>query len=72
MPKLKTQIHPRSKKPRIEEVAGIIHIYVAEVPVENKANNAAIKALAKFYNVAKTRVTLVAGQKSKHKTFEIK
>jgi hypothetical protein len=72
MPKIKAQIHPCSKKPRIEDVAGILHIYVAEMPVEDKANDAAIKALAKFYNIAKSRITLVGGQKSKQKTFEIK
>lgn len=71
MRKVKTQIHPRSKKPRIEEATDTLHIYISEMPIENKANDAAIKALAKFYSIAKSRITLVRGQKSKQKTFEI-
>jgi len=72
MRNIKAQIHPRSKKPRIEEVAGAFHIHISEMPVENKANDAAIKALSMFYGIAKSRIALVGGHKSKLKTFEIK
>jgi uncharacterized protein YggU (UPF0235/DUF167 family) len=71
MPKIKVQVHPRSKKPRIEEVNNTLHIYISEMPIENKANTAAIKALASFYHLAKSRIVLTAGHKSKNKTFKI-
>jgi uncharacterized protein YggU (UPF0235/DUF167 family) len=71
MPKIKVQVHPRSKKPRIEEINGVLHIYISEMPIENKANAAVIKALASLYHLAKSRITLTAGHKSKNKTFEI-
>ena len=39
--------------------------------LEGKANKAAVEFIAEFFAVAKTRVTLVSGEKSRHKIFEI-
>jgi len=64
--------HPNSKKPRIErDSSGTMHIYVSQPPLEGKANKAIAVALAKQFNVSKNSVTLVSGQKSKFKVFEI-
>jgi uncharacterized protein (TIGR00251 family) len=39
--------------------------------VEGKANKAAIEFLAKHFGIPRSRVTLVAGEKTRHKVFEL-
>lgn len=64
--------HPNSKKPRIEkDLLDALHVYVNQPPLEGKANNAVREALAKYYNVKKSNVILIIGEKSKNKVFEI-
>ncbi|MBI5530439.1 MAG: DUF167 domain-containing protein [Candidatus Doudnabacteria bacterium] len=66
------QVHPNSKKPRIEkDLFGELHIYVNQPPLEGKANKAVTESLAEHFKVSKSRVVLVRGEKSKKKTFEI-
>ncbi len=64
--------HPNSKKPRIEEdLFGTLHIYVNQPPLEGKANKAVIKILAEYFKLSKSKVTLIRGEKSKQKFFNI-
>ena len=46
-------------------------VSVKEAPVEGKANEAIVRALAEYFNVAKSQIRLVSGQSSKQKVFEI-
>ena len=39
--------------------------------IEGKANKAAVEFIAEHLGVSRSRVTLVAGEKSRHKVFEI-
>jgi uncharacterized protein (TIGR00251 family) len=65
-------VHPNSKKPRIEkDLLGSLHVYVNQPPLEGKANKAVIESLAEHFKVSKSRITLVRGEKSKLKTFEV-
>lgn len=64
--------HPNSKKPRIEkDLMGTLHVYVNKPPLENKANEAVLKDLAKYLEIKKNQLILISGEKSKTKTFEI-
>lgn len=64
--------HPNAKMPRIEkDLLGTIHVYVNKPPLEGKANNAIIDSLANHFNVKRSKVLLVSGDKSKNKIFEI-
>lgn len=47
-------------------------VSVKEAPVDGKANEAIIKALADYFDVPKSNITLISGQSSKQKVFEIK
>ncbi len=70
--KLKVIVHPNSKHPRIvADLFGTLHIYVHEPPLDNRANEAVIKALAKHFKVAKSSIKLVRGATSKIKYFEL-
>lgn len=64
--------HPNAKRPRVEEdLTGMLHVYVSAPPLEGKANKAVIEALAEYFKVKKSAVTLLSGHKSKNKKFEI-
>jgi uncharacterized protein (TIGR00251 family) len=64
--------HPNSKKPRIEkDLLDTLHVYVSEPPLEGKANNAIRESLADYFNVKKSAVLIVSGEKSKNKVFVI-
>jgi len=49
----------------------IYKVSVKEAPVAGQANEAIIKALAKYFAMAPARVKLITGQSSKQKVFEI-
>lgn len=73
MKKLKVLVHPNSKHPRIEiDMLEMTHIYVAEPPLEGRANEAVLLALSTHLKVRKNDIFLVSGHKSKIKHFEIK
>ena len=58
--------HPNSKKPRIEkDLFGQLHVYVSQPPLEGRANEAVILALADYFKVKKYQEQLVRGEISK-------
>ncbi len=70
--KISVVVHPNAKLPRIEkDLLQTLHVYVHEPPLEGKANRAVTEALAEYFHVKKYQVTLVRGEKSKIKVFEV-
>ena len=70
--KISVTVHPNSKKPRIiKNNSANLDVYVAQKAVDNQANLATIEALAKYFQVKKSAVNLVLGQKSKLKIYHI-
>ena len=66
-------VHPNAKKARIEtDLLEILHVYVHEPPLEGKANRATAEALALYFRVKKSDVTLLHGMKSKQKVFTVR
>jgi uncharacterized protein YggU (UPF0235/DUF167 family) len=49
----------------------IYKVSVKEAPVSGQANQAVIRALAEYFDIAPARVCLITGQTSKQKLFEI-
>ena len=39
--------------------------------IDGKANKAAIEFLADYFRIPRSRITLVAGEKTRHKVFEL-
>jgi uncharacterized protein len=59
---------------RIESLADgstLYRVYVATAPEDGKANKAVIKLLAGTLGIARSRLTILRGQKSRDKTFKI-
>lgn len=70
--KISVIAHPNAKKPRIEkDLLGVLHVYVNAPPLEGKANKAVIESLADYFQMKKSKIILISGQKSKNKIFEI-
>ena len=75
---------PNSKEEKVERIEAqgnlwqnkedslCLKVSVKEAPIEGKANDAVIKALAKYFDTSQTRITLLSGASSKNKVFEVK
>jgi len=50
---------------------GDLHVYVNQPALEGKANKAVAEALAEYFKVSKSKISLVRGDKSKQKTFDV-
>lgn len=66
-------VKPGSSKGPLVEVAddGAVTVFVRERAVEGRATEAAARALAAHFGVARTRVTLVSGATSRVKRFRV-
>ena len=75
---------PRSKVEKVERVGQptldlggkktelvVYKVSVKEPPVDGRANEAVVKALAKYFDVAISNVRLVSSETSRQKIFEI-
>ena len=69
--KISVKAHPRAKKIRVLKKSDTEYeVWVREAPDKGKANGAVIKALAEYFDTAKSRFKLISGQTSKLKVIE--
>jgi uncharacterized protein YggU (UPF0235/DUF167 family) len=57
---------------KVVDEAVVYKVSVKAAPVAGKANEAIIEVLAEYFDVAKSCISLITGQSSKQKVFEIK
>jgi uncharacterized protein YggU (UPF0235/DUF167 family) len=71
--KVNILIKPNSTKGPLVELQpdGSLTVYVKEVAIENKANEALIKVLSKYYNKPKSNIKIVRGFTGRNKIIEI-
>lgn len=66
------KVKPGSKREKVEQVSpNVLRVEVKEPPIEGRANEAVIRALAEKFGVAKSRIRLTHGAKGKEKIAEI-
>lgn len=66
------KIHPNSSINKIEKISeNCYSIYTVAQPHENKANEALIKILANYLDVAPSLITILKGHKAKTKIIKI-
>lgn len=69
---IKVKIVPGSSKNKIIGVYnGSLKITITTPPVEGKANKKCIAYLAKYFDVAKSKIEIISGQTSKNKLIKI-
>lgn len=70
--KLFIQVTPRAKRNAVKQLtAQHYKIWVTAAPEQGKANQAAIKLLAKHLDIAPSLLALRAGNTSRHKIVEV-
>lgn len=70
--KITVIVKPNSKKESVEElVDGGLRVSVKEPALEGKANTAAIRVVARHFNVSRSSVEIVSGLSSRRKVFDI-
>jgi uncharacterized protein len=66
------KLHPRAKKNAITgEVGDAFKLALTAPPVDGKANDACIDFFAKLLKVARSSVTIAAGQTSRNKVIRV-
>lgn len=66
------RVTPRSSKPGLKSItADHLELAVAAAPADGAANDQVRKLLAKLLGVAVSRVTLIRGQRSRNKSFQV-
>ncbi len=70
--RISVRAKPKSKKEFIKKInVASFTVAVTEAPEKGKANQAIIKALAKFLDVSASSVILISGKTLNQKVFEI-
>lgn len=70
--KLHVRVIPNARRTEVSgRREGELVLRLNAPAIEGKANKAAVEFIAKHLGVPRSRVTLVAGEKSRHKIFEI-
>ena len=71
--KISVRVKPNAKENRIEKTGDKqFLVRVKARPQKGQANRAVIEVMAEYFGVAKSCVTVLKGQASKQKIFEIK
>jgi uncharacterized protein len=66
------RLQPRAKRNAIiDERDGVLRVSVAAAPVDGRANAALCKLIAKRAGVARGRVSLIAGERSREKLLRV-
>lgn len=69
---LNIKVIPRAKVNEVKELTtGCLRVHLCAPAVDNKANNALIRILAKHYRVKKSQVAIVRGGRSRNKVIAI-
>jgi len=68
---LKLKVIPQAKKDLVKREGDVWKVYLTAPAVDGKANRALIVLLADYFNVRKSRIEIIKGLKSQHKTISI-
>ena len=70
--KLPVRVLPNARRTEFSGRRGGEYVLRLNVPaLEGRANKAAVEFIAECFGISRSRVTLVSGEKSRHKIFEI-
>lgn len=70
--KIRVIVKPNAREERMEKTAEEeLSIWVKELPADGKANEAVCRAVARYFNVTRSRVRIIAGRTHRQKIVEI-
>lgn len=70
--KISVKVKPKAGKEKVEKTEGGYIVILKAVPEKGKANEALVRVIAEYFGVARARVRVASGLKSKNKIVEIK
>ena len=63
---------PKKKRAYVEQLSASQYVVsVKEPPINGRANEAIIKALAEYFSIPRSSITLISGHTAKIKIFEV-
>ncbi|MCK4353085.1 YggU family protein [candidate division WOR-3 bacterium] len=72
---IQVRVVPNARKNEVKEEDGIrlrrIKVWLTAPPVEGKANKLLIKVLAKHFDIKKSNIKIIKGEKSRDKVVQI-
>lgn len=68
---IKIRVVPNAKQNKIVEEKDRLKVYLNAPPVEGKANKALVEILAEHFNVRRSKITILRGQKGREKLIEV-
>lgn len=71
MKQIKVKVIPNAKKNRIVQEREVFKVYVNAPAVEGKANKALIEILADYFQVRKSSIKIIRGEKAREKVIEL-
>lgn len=70
--KIYVRVKPNSKNEKVEAIDAYHYkVSVKEPATEGRANWGVVRVLAEYFNVAPSRISIISGQTSRDKMFEI-
>lgn len=69
---INVRVIPNAKKNNVSEEEGKLKVHVNAPAVDDKANKALVKILAKYFGIKKNDVRITRGAKSREKVVEIR
>lgn len=71
--RISVKVKAGSSRQKVEKIDNTNYaVWVRAKPADGKANEAVISALAEYFDIAKSNITLLKGHTSKHKILEVK
>ena len=68
---INVRVKPSSKKQRIEKVGELYIVQVKSPPVDGRANREMLELLSDYFDVPKSRIRIIRGEKGRNKVVEI-
>ncbi|MFA5070703.1 MAG: DUF167 domain-containing protein [Patescibacteria group bacterium] len=68
---IKVKVFPKARINQISRQGDFLKVKITAPPEKGRANKALIKLLAEYFDVSKSRVAILAGEKSRTKEIEI-
>lgn len=70
--KISVLVKPNARQNKVEQSETGYLIWTQAPPTENKANKAVIELLSEYFNIPKSKISIVSGLKSKRKIIDLK
>ncbi|MBQ3785595.1 MAG: DUF167 domain-containing protein [Alphaproteobacteria bacterium] len=65
------RVTPHAKQNKVVENDGILRVYTTVAPENGRANNAVVELLAEYFDVPKSRITILKGLTGRNKVVTV-